>query len=423
MSENAELINIFFYLLQYKSVSTASNFIKKEKWWGELDEPLTGFSWAPGSKSDTKGILIWSDVFLHEQNNEEIAIILIDTQGLYELQRQSNEDAKIFGITSLISSIQILNLQGVIHENELEYLKLVTDFTKVAVMRQKENSVNAVSKPFQNLLFLVRDWFDDEVGFGYKGGEKYLKTVLNAKEQSDESVEEVRSNIKNSFEQLNAFLMPHPSKNAVSSTYNGRWSQLDGDFKENLKNLITSLLSPENLTVKKFFDKEMTANDLMEHAVLLFKSFESSELPNIGNLFNVVVGREMKVLTDKLFKEYKQNLVKRIKNMHFNKKDSLSFIDEDHILLQSKMLLDFKNAPKMCDKKMEKECETSLKIDSDEYFKEWMPFIEVQINMEQEIDKATRERMIMEKDEELEKRKGLLYALCKVITLGFLDCV
>jgi len=31
--------------------------------------------------------------------------------------------------------------------------------------------------------------------------------------------------------------------------------------------------------------------------------------------------------------------------------------------------------------------------------------------------------MIREKDEELEKRKGLLYALCKVITFGFLDCV
>ena len=311
-----------------------------------MNEPLTGFSWAPGSEAETKGILIWSDVFLHTINNEDIAIILMDTQGLFELQRSSNLDAKIFGITSLISSVQIINLQGVIQENELEYLKLVTDFTKVAMMRQKENSVKTGSKPFQNLLFLVRDWFDDKVGFGYEGGEKYLNTVLNTK-TNDKSAEAVRDNIKDSFEHLKAFLMPHPSKNAVHSTYNGRWSQLDEDFKEHFKNLISSLLAPDNLILKRIFDKEITAKDLMDFTTVLFKMYESSELPDIGNLFNAVVEREMKVLTDKLFKEYKQQIMKRIHMIDYDKYTFIDRIIEDHELVQSKMLLDFKNAPKM----------------------------------------------------------------------------
>lgn len=35
-----------------------------EKWIGDKDEPLTGFSWRGGSERETTGIQIWSEVFL-----------------------------------------------------------------------------------------------------------------------------------------------------------------------------------------------------------------------------------------------------------------------------------------------------------------------------------------------------------------------
>lgn len=154
-------------------------FTKKTNWWGGPNEPLVGFSWKYGSIADTKGILFWSDVFLHTKNNgEKIAIVLMDTQGLFEIGREYNLDAKIFGISSLISSIQIFNIKGEIHENHLEYLKLVTDFSKKAFNRQREKQMSQSFKSFQQLVFLLRDWQDEVVGYGYQGGEKYLDNVL-----------------------------------------------------------------------------------------------------------------------------------------------------------------------------------------------------------------------------------------------------
>jgi atlastin len=45
-------------------------------WLGNSIQPLSGFSWKYGSKRDTTGILIWSDVFLHDSASEKIAIVL-----------------------------------------------------------------------------------------------------------------------------------------------------------------------------------------------------------------------------------------------------------------------------------------------------------------------------------------------------------
>lgn len=51
------------------------------EWLGEDEEPLVGFSWRGGAERDTTGILMWSDIFLHDSKDQKLAIILMDTQG------------------------------------------------------------------------------------------------------------------------------------------------------------------------------------------------------------------------------------------------------------------------------------------------------------------------------------------------------
>ena len=89
---------------------------------GDENEPLKGFSWRSGSDRDTTGIVIWSDVFLHTVplTGEKIAIVVIDTQGLFDNQTSSAGNARIFSLGTLISSIQIFNLMNVIQEDQLQ---------------------------------------------------------------------------------------------------------------------------------------------------------------------------------------------------------------------------------------------------------------------------------------------------------------
>ena len=122
-----------------------------------------------------------------------------------------------------------------------------------------------------------------------------------------------------------------------------------------------------------------------------------------------------------MFKEYKIGLQKRI---NYEKFDLFNCIDEDHKLLQSQMILSFRDAPKMCDEKMAKECEIYLKYQSDEYFKEWMSMIRPLYKMHQQgkIDIAMFQRQIRENEKAMEKWKSPMHYLCKVLSLGFLDC-
>lgn len=95
-----------------------------------MDAPLKGFTWRGGTSRDTTGVVLWSDVFIHDHINtktkkiEKIAIVLMDTQGLFDTKTTQNDNSRIFALGTLTSSILIFNLNDVIQENQLEYLQV-----------------------------------------------------------------------------------------------------------------------------------------------------------------------------------------------------------------------------------------------------------------------------------------------------------
>lgn len=152
---------------------------KSAQWMGKPSDPLTGFSWKSGADRHTTGIVFWSDVFLYDDDKgDQYAIFLIDTQGLFDPKTPLAENAKIFGLGTLISSLQIYNLNDVIQEDQLQYLQMATEYARFAVADNKAKGIKGI-KPFQNLLFLMRDWKNaDEYGYGLNDGHKYLMEVL-----------------------------------------------------------------------------------------------------------------------------------------------------------------------------------------------------------------------------------------------------
>jgi atlastin len=111
---------------QYPSVSVpASNFKPNLNWIGGENEPLRGFSWRSGTKRDTTGIIVWSDVFLCDtMDGDNYAIVLMDTQGLFDRESTYQENTVVFSLSTLLSSLQILNLSKNIQENDLQNLQV-----------------------------------------------------------------------------------------------------------------------------------------------------------------------------------------------------------------------------------------------------------------------------------------------------------
>ncbi|KAL7014016.1 hypothetical protein ACKWTF_015699 [Chironomus riparius] len=256
---------------------------------GKPDEPLTGFSWRSGTKRDTTGIVMWSDVFLHtfDKTAEKIAIFVMDTQGLFDSESTSDNNTKISALGILLPSIEIVNISKRLQENHLEHIQFATSYAKQYGLDDK----NISDKPFQNLMFLIRDWVnEDEFKFGFEGGEFYLnENILKIKESQNVNLKSVRESIKKYYENVRCCLLPHPEKKVVKSSYDGRLSCMDDELRQELKNVIENLLLPENMILKKINSKELTVNEMKTFIQKYFEIFQSNKIPETKTLYELTV--------------------------------------------------------------------------------------------------------------------------------------
>ncbi len=78
--------------------------------------------------------------------------------------------------------------------------------------------------------------------------------------------------------------MPHPGDGVYEENFNGSLEEISKRFQEQLLYLIPSLLSSENLIVKRINGQPVTCGDLCEYLKIYTKIFGSGELPQPTNI-------------------------------------------------------------------------------------------------------------------------------------------
>lgn len=233
-----------------------------------------GFVSRGGRKPETTGIWMWSEIFTHDfENGDKVAIILLDTQGIFDNRSSKKECTSIFAISMMLASVQCFNVMQNVQEVDLEHLELFTEYGRHAMQQTK-------IKPFQKLLFVVRDWqCADEIPIGYSS--QYVDEILNENEDQTSDMHELRNQIKSSFNQIDAFLMPHPGQQVANGSYmDGNLNCITSEFIDALKLLVPSIFAPENLTIKKIGERRVRAGDLATYLEEYVKIFNSDTLPD-----------------------------------------------------------------------------------------------------------------------------------------------
>ncbi|RVE76640.1 hypothetical protein OJAV_G00010410 [Oryzias javanicus] len=250
---------------------------KSEDWWiGGENDPLTGFTWRGGCERETTGILAWSEVFVVEKpDGQKVAVLLIDTQGAFDSQSTIKDCATLFALSTMTSSVQVYNLSQNVQEDDLQHLQLFTEYGRLAMEEVYE-------KPFQTLMFLIRDWcYPYEHQYGLEGGRSFLEKRLQVKQNQHEELQNVRKHIHSCFSNISCFLLPHPGlKVATNPHFDGRLKDIDEDFKKELQDLIPALLSPENLVEKEIGGVKITCRDLLHYFKAYMKIYQGEELPH-----------------------------------------------------------------------------------------------------------------------------------------------
>ncbi|KAL3320650.1 Atlastin-3, partial [Cichlidogyrus casuarinus] len=253
------------------------NTIDKSTWLKDPEVPLKGFPWRAGSERETTGILMWSEPFLvTASNGEEIALILMDTQGSFDTRTTVKQCATIFALSTMLSSVQIYNIQNNLQEDNLQHLQLFTEYGRLA----SESGFD--SKPFENLLFLIRDWcYKHEYDYGFEGGQKLLDKRLDIDDDDTHSeLKNLRIHLKSCFSRLYCFLLPHPGMEVASDpNFDGKLKDINPPFVDQLGSLVPSLLDSSNLRAKQINGVELTAKSLFEYFKVYMRIYQGDTLP------------------------------------------------------------------------------------------------------------------------------------------------
>ncbi|KAK6110232.1 Atlastin-1 [Brugia pahangi] len=263
------LLNFFLRYLD------ASEEKRRSGDWIYGGDHLDGFSWRGGSERETSGILVWSRPFImRNRDGEDTAVILMDTQGAFDSQSTVKDCATIFALSTMISSLQIYNLSQNVQEDDLQHLQLFTEYGRLALE-------NASAKPFQSLLFLVRDWsFPYEAEYGFQGGERLLERRLQVSEKQHLELQQLRKHIRSCFEQISCFLMPHPGlRVSTSPVFRGQISDIENEFQQQLRSFVPRLLDCNNLVLKRINGREITCRELVEYFRAYMTIFQGEDLP------------------------------------------------------------------------------------------------------------------------------------------------
>lgn len=167
-----------------------------------------------------------------------------------------------------------------IQENDLQHLKLFTEYGRLALEQTNQ-------APFQNLLFIVRDWpYAYETDYG--NAQEYIDNILTGSDEQTSDMRDLRKRIRSSFDKISAFLMPYPGHPvAKGNNFNGDLQKIDVDFIKYVKMLVPSLFAPENLIVKKINGQKIRVRDLVTYLETYVNIFNGNDLPEPKSILMV----------------------------------------------------------------------------------------------------------------------------------------
>lgn len=140
-------------------------------------------------------------------------------------------------------------------------------------------------------------------------------------------------------------MLPYPGSCVKKQSYKGTWDPLETDFKDELKSIIQSTFSPQNLISKKIFDKEYTAQDLVPYISMIFVAFQKPDLA-VDTIFNMSMAVEVNSLIENCVDYYVEHIMQPI---DYSNSDCVTPLQNHHEEQKIKTLKRFKSIPKMSD--------------------------------------------------------------------------
>jgi len=350
---------MLYYLKNMKDSSSAKFTDEPGVLPGGPMSDAAGFSWRPGSVRNTTGIWMWNEHFIqtNPKTGEKVAVLLMDTQGMFDGVTTQVLTTQIFGVSTLLSSYQIYNVSKQIQEDHMQHLALFAEYGRLAVGHSSDKDAQvAASKgstavassssqsqasgeagaenatidafssteekrppaPFQMLDFCIRDWqnFEDEEDIEgcIQSMPKYLASKMKRMEAAHgEDMNATRDQIDACFQDVECFLLPHPGFKVTKKTppFSGKFSEVREEFRDLIKAYFQKLFNSSR-PAKIINGRSLTGSELFRYAVQYVDLFKTKGMfPEAKTLLAATAYACNMNAKEAAYKKYKADMDKK----------------------------------------------------------------------------------------------------------------
>jgi atlastin len=273
----------------------------------EKREGEKGFHWRGGMEKCTQGIWIWSHPFVirGEQRSDDIAVLLLDSQGAFDSQMTKEQSATIFGLTAVLSSLQIYNVSMQLQEDKIESLHYFMECAGSCMRYMSESSSADSVKLFQHLQFLVRDWPNFNTEWDLQQCEKQMNEhlVQHFDRARDKTTPDA---IRHMFDRVSCWMLPHPGLKINKVGWEGRISDIDSEFIRFLDAYVDRTFGSD-LHGRTILGRKLTSSTFVPVLETFIDAFKDL-VPKSANLATAIAKSSNLICKEEAIQSYKSSL-------------------------------------------------------------------------------------------------------------------
>lgn len=271
-----------------------------------------GFHYRSGMDKCTEGVWLWSQPFVfRDRDDRSIAVLLMDTQGAWDDSMTKSQSSTIFGLTSLLASKLIYNIQNLIEEDKLDNLDYFTTFAQTVC---SSDDMEGIDASFGHLQILIRDWANYEDG--YTMGEckaqmmKHQGQHLSEESAVDEESKAKCARLHKVFRTIKTFGLCHPGLKVARPKYAGELAVVEDDFFTLLDEFVRGFFSEDFPQPSAPLGCEILVSNFSSYIMNIAKAFRDNEACSAVGLREAFVKVECMASKESMLVKFREGVEK-----------------------------------------------------------------------------------------------------------------
>ncbi|EAL66581.1 guanylate-binding protein [Dictyostelium discoideum AX4] len=271
------------------------------------------FTVGPTVHPQTIGIWMWA-CRIKDDNGKQHNLLLLDTEGFYSSNVSETYDAKIFAITTLLSSHLIYNSVKIIDQSALEYLELLSRRTQLFALKSqiKSNEMNQEILGLNNILnfpsltWVVQDFFQD---IGDETPTQWLNNLLKAHSR-DKGVDSSLISITDIFPSIecHTLFLPSGDRNILRHLNKAKSNDLNPIYIKELNELKSTLFKNDNDNGGGGGKSKLTGPSISTLLRLLIEVANGNKFPTVPSIWSGFIKQQQQSALEDSIIAYKDKM-------------------------------------------------------------------------------------------------------------------